>query len=74
MSWMYNLVKDEDKIRLCEIYFFDGEIGYFPVSWLKLFKHPIMIIKNLLWQRRIINIIPSGEFITEQIFERLTYE
>ena len=81
MTWMYHLIKDERKVKLCELYMFDGfegyvtsGYGYCPVSWFNIFRYPRMIISDLLCQKRVLNRIPYGEYLTEQITEALTYE
>jgi hypothetical protein len=69
MGWMYSLIRDEGKVKLCEICDMGTEYMYVPVSWFNLFRYPIMIIKDLLCQKRELGIIPSGEFLNEQISE-----
>jgi hypothetical protein len=66
---MYSLIRDEGKVKLCELYVMDEGYGYLPVSWWQLFKTPIMIIKDLIYQKKRLQIIPCGEFLEEQMTE-----
>jgi len=72
-GWMYQLIRDEGKIKLCELYGMDGGVFYVPVSWFNIFKVPQMIIPDLLYQKKVLALVPEGEFINEMIGERLRW-
>ena len=73
MSWMYQLIRDEGKIKLCELYRLESSLFYCPVSVVKSLKDIKYIISDLLNQRNELGLIPEGEFLTEQIYEYLYY-
>jgi hypothetical protein len=68
-DWMYQLINDEGKVKLCELYILDEGYGYLPVSWFSLLRFPIRIIKDLIYQKKVLGMIPYGEFLNEQLTE-----
>lgn len=59
MTWAYGLGKIGKKIYLCEIVKTDmitSPWGY-KISWIELLKHPIMVISDLLNQKKYLGVM-----------------
>ncbi len=69
--WMYQLIRYEGKIQLCELYSLGNEVFFIPTYW--SLTNTRRIIKDLLYQRKVLQIIPDGDFINEMVQERLIH-